>query len=191
MVLHSGGPLAVRRIPFRQLRNGRGITTSDGLRDDRDALGGSLDWNGAGTQPDRRERQGRPVSNLHAWHEVATNTVVALVESRSGKIWGATGTELFEWTDPLRIRRRDFRKPASILITDIAEDTTGNLWMGTTTGILVLGESGIVQSFTVKDGLPGNWGGDVVARLQRKIVGGASYIHRSGPFFGGRRNSTT
>jgi ligand-binding sensor domain-containing protein/signal transduction histidine kinase len=109
-------------------------------------------------------KEGR-FSNYSVEQNAAAKSVVALAESRSGKMLAATAAGLFEWSDPLRIRRRDFS--ASAPITEIAEDSGGNLWVGTQNGIFVLGESGVLQSFSVRDGLPGHW----VAKLRQDSKG--------------------
>ena len=93
--------------------------------------------------------------NYRLGPEAAPNVISALLEGRSGKFWVGTEGGLFEWTGPLRFRRREF--PAPEFINDLAEDTSGNLWIGTTNGIYVYGDSGVVQHVTMLDGLPGDW----------------------------------
>jgi ligand-binding sensor domain-containing protein/signal transduction histidine kinase len=88
--------------------------------------------------------------------EAAGSSIVALARSRSREIWVATESNLFEWTDQGRWRRRDV--PSGFQhITALAEDTHGSVWVGTTTGIVVIDESGAVQTFTPLQGLPGRW----------------------------------
>jgi len=89
-------------------------------------------------------------------HEAAQNFVTALRQSRSGKIWCATRSSLYEWNG-VTFRRRQFPLPPGEQIGDIVEDSRGGLWIATTAGIYVLGESAAVQTFTQKDGLPGTW----------------------------------
>src|SRR5260370_20148442 len=89
-------------------------------------------------------------------HEAAQNFVTALRQSRSGKIWCATRSSLYEWNG-VTFRRRQCRLPPGAQIGDIVEDSRGGLWIATTAGIYVLGESAAVQTFTQKDGLPGTW----------------------------------
>ncbi len=108
---------------------------------------------------------GRIAANSHAARfttlslapENGAASVLALAESRSGGMWAATKTGLFAWTDPLRIRRHDVPLPAPERITDLTEDAAGRLWVGTTTGIVVLGRDGGLRRFTMNEGLPGNW----------------------------------
>jgi ligand-binding sensor domain-containing protein/signal transduction histidine kinase len=83
--------------------------------------------------------------------------IVALVESRSGKMWAATETELFEWTDALDFRRHDLPTSSQNSITALAEDSGRHLWVGREHGIAVLGDHDVTESFTSKDGLPGEW----------------------------------
>jgi ligand-binding sensor domain-containing protein/signal transduction histidine kinase len=90
-------------------------------------------------------------------HEPAQNFVTALRESRSGKIWCTTRTSLFEWSEAGSFHRREFPLPPGEQIGDIVEDPRGDLWIGTTGGIYVLGKSGVVRTWTQKDGLPGDW----------------------------------
>jgi ligand-binding sensor domain-containing protein/signal transduction histidine kinase len=115
-------------------------------------------------------------------HEAAQNHVTALRESRSGKIWCATESSLFEWNVASGFRRRQLPLPPGDEIGSIVEDPGGDLWIGTSAGIYVLRESGTVQSFTVKDGLPGNWVEmllvDSKGRLWAALRGGLVLISR-------------
>ena len=88
--------------------------------------------------------------------ENAVSSIVALAPSRSHEIWAATEAAVFEWTDSFSVRRRDLPSPVR-RITGIAEDTNGSLWVGTTTGIVVLDSDGTSQTFTARLGLPGDW----------------------------------
>jgi ligand-binding sensor domain-containing protein/signal transduction histidine kinase len=84
------------------------------------------------------------------------NFIGAVIETRSGAMLAATESGLIEWTDPLHFRRREI--PAlKARISDIAEDAAGNLWIGTTAGIAVVRGNEIIRSFTLNDGLPGDW----------------------------------
>lgn len=87
----------------------------------------------------------------------AANNIGALLATRSGRIWAATAAGLFEWTDPRHFRNREFSAPPQGSITDIAEDTRGDLSIGTTTGIYFYRDGALAANLTVKDGLPGNW----------------------------------
>ena len=89
--------------------------------------------------------------------EVRQNFVTALLEARSGKIWCATAAGLFEWGVSGSFRRKEFPTLSKILITHLAEGPDGDLWIGTTAGIFVIRDNGVVQSLTLKDGLPGQW----------------------------------
>lgn len=89
--------------------------------------------------------------------EATRNYVTALRESRNGKIWCATRYSLFEWSAASGFHRRELPLPSGEQITEIVEDPHGDLWIGTTVGIYVLGERGVVQTLTQKDGLPGVW----------------------------------
>ncbi len=83
--------------------------------------------------------------------------VIALVQSRSGAMWAATRTNLYEWTDPAHIRRFRFSPPDKQHITTAMESSDGKLWVGTTSGLVVLDQDRVVQSFAKRDGLPGEW----------------------------------
>ena len=113
--------------------------------------------------------------------DAAPNNIFALLEARSGKFWVGSEAGLFEWTDPLHFRRRELPAPPE-LVSDLAEDTSGNLWIGTPQGIYVYRESGVVERFTVKDGLPGNWVEmllwDSKGRLWAALRGGLALISR-------------
>jgi ligand-binding sensor domain-containing protein/signal transduction histidine kinase len=86
------------------------------------------------------------------------NYVTALRESRTGKfIWCATATGLFEWNGAGKFRRREMPLQPGVLITDVIEDPSGGVWVATNDGLFVLGGSGVVRSFFVKNGRPGSW----------------------------------
>jgi ligand-binding sensor domain-containing protein/signal transduction histidine kinase len=112
----------------------------------------------------------------------AQNSVTALHESRSGKIWCATPRSLFEWNATSGFRRRELPLPPRVIIASIVEDPGGELWIGTTGGIYRLGESGVVQTFHVKEGLPGYWVEmllmDSQGRLWAALRGGLALISR-------------
>ena len=84
-----------------------------------------------------------------------------ILESRTGKILAGTNKGLFESsTDAsgsIHFRRSTFPGLDSVVITDLAEDSAGNLWVATTTGVLVYAGSGSPQKLGVKDALPGEW----------------------------------
>ena len=101
------------------------------------ALRRSLDRYVPGTQPDRNSTAMARFTNYQLGREAAPNNIVALLETRSGKLWGATPAGLFEWTDPTGFRRREFPPAPPFPITDLAEDANGDLWVGTTTGIYI------------------------------------------------------
>jgi ligand-binding sensor domain-containing protein/signal transduction histidine kinase len=88
--------------------------------------------------------------------EPTLNYITALRESRSGKIWCATRRSLFEWNGR-NFRRKQLPLPPGDQIGDLLEDPHGDLWVAASSGIYVLAESGVVQTFTQKDGLPGAW----------------------------------
>ena len=112
-------------------------------------------------------------------HEAARNFVTALRESRSGKIWCATSRRLYEWNG-MSFRRQELPLPVGEQIGDLVEDPRGDLWIGTTAGIFVLGESGVVRTVIRKDGLPGDWVNalllDSKGRMWAATRGGLSLI---------------
>jgi ligand-binding sensor domain-containing protein/signal transduction histidine kinase len=114
--------------------------------------------------------------------EATQNFVAALRESRSGKIWCATARNLFEWNGASDFRRRQFSLPPKVAIGSVAEDREGGLWIGTTAGIYLLGESGVSDRLTVEDGLPGNWVemllADSKGRIWAATRGGLALIGR-------------
>jgi ligand-binding sensor domain-containing protein len=90
-------------------------------------------------------------------HEAAQNYVTALRQLRSGKIWCATRSSLFTWSGADGFRRQQLPLPPEAQIADVLEDPQGGLWIGTSEGIYVLAESGVVRTFAQKDGLPRDW----------------------------------
>src|SRR5258708_3180432 len=115
--------------------------------------------------------------------DAASNYIEALLETRSGKMWAATRAGLFEWTGQRNFRHGEFRGLERANITGMLDDERGDLWIGTTWGIYVYGDSGVQkQSFTVKDGLPGNWVEmlllDSKGRLWAALRGGLALIGR-------------
>lgn len=76
--------------------------------------------------------------------------VTALRESRSGKIWCSTRRALYEWDRANHFRRIPI--PLHSDINDILEDPQGNIWVATSREILVMGDRGVVKTFTPKVG---------------------------------------
>ena|SRR5579871_897751 len=95
-------------------------------------------------------------TNYRLGADPAANRISALLEARSGKFWVGAKGGLFEWTDPLHFRRMNFPTPPQ-LVNDMAEDASGNLLIGTTTGVYIFRDNRIVQNVSSKDGLPGTW----------------------------------
>ncbi|HEV2687992.1 MAG TPA: two-component regulator propeller domain-containing protein [Bryobacteraceae bacterium] len=126
--------------------------------------------------------QGARFATYAPEQQPSQNNVAALQESRSGKIWCATRSSLFEWNRAGSFRRREFMLPPEAFIGNIVEDPRGDLWIGTISGIYRLGDNGVAQSFTVKDGLPGNWVEmlllDSKGRLWAALRGGLALITR-------------
>jgi ligand-binding sensor domain-containing protein/two-component sensor histidine kinase len=123
---------------------------------------------------------GARFTNYRLAPSAAANDVGPIFETRSGAILAGTDAGVFEWTDPANFRRRELTGIDPSAITDMAEDRAGNLWIATTTGINKYGSSGIIQSFTVKNGLPGNWVQtllfDSKGRLWAGVRGGLAMI---------------
>jgi ligand-binding sensor domain-containing protein/two-component sensor histidine kinase len=119
-------------------------------------------------------------TNYRLAPSAAANDVGPILETRSGAILAATDASVFEWTDPANFRRRELTGIDPSAITDMAEDRAGNLWIATTTGVSRYGPSGISQSFTVKNGLPGVWAQtllfDSKGRLWAGVRGGLAMI---------------
>jgi ligand-binding sensor domain-containing protein len=115
-------------------------------------------------------------------HEAALNSVAELRESRTGKIWYATARSLFEWNGANDFRRTQLLRPPNGRITSIVEDPHGELWIGTIDGMYLLDDSGISQSLTVENGLPGKWVEalllDSQGRLWAAVRGGLVLITR-------------
>src|ERR1700687_5566601 len=119
----------------------------------------------------------------HAPEREATRTsVTALRESRNGKIWCSTRFTLFEWSAASGFRRRELPLVPGGQISEIVEDRRGDLWVRTTAGIFILGESGVVQTLTQKDGLPGAWVNtlllDSKGRMWAAIRGGLALVEQ-------------
>jgi ligand-binding sensor domain-containing protein/signal transduction histidine kinase len=125
---------------------------------------------------------GARFTNYRLGPDAASNNVGTLLESRSGAILAATAGGLFEWTNPASFHRRDLYGIDPQSITDMVEDSAGNLWIGCTTGIYVWGPGGIVQSFSTKNGLPGDWAQNLIfdskGRLWAALRGGLAMIGR-------------
>jgi ligand-binding sensor domain-containing protein len=86
----------------------------------------------------------------------AKNLVVAMRESRAGKLMLATPREVFEWSSPQSFRQQP-QRPGPILIQDLVEDAHGDVLVATSNDLSVYGAGGTEQRFTEKDGLPGAW----------------------------------
>lgn len=86
----------------------------------------------------------------------AKKSVIALSEARSGGEWLATSRELFRWTEPGSMRQIPLR-PGPIQIESLLEDRRGGLWVGTSSGLIILHPDGEVQNFSSATGLPGDW----------------------------------
>ncbi len=121
-------------------------------------------------------------TNYRLGPEAAANSIGNLLELRSGAILAATAGGLFEWTDPAKPRRRDLHGIDPQTITDLAEDPDGNLWIGTMAGLRLIGPGGIMHSFDMKDGLPGDWVQmllrDSKGRLWVAVRGGLAMMSR-------------
>ena len=121
-------------------------------------------------------------SNYRLGTDSAANNVGTLLELRSGAILAATAGGLFEWTNPGSFRRRDLYGIDPQSINDMVEDSAGNVWIGSSAGIFVCGPGGIVQSFSTKNGLPGDWAQDLLfdsnGRLWAALRGGLAMIGR-------------
>jgi len=115
--------------------------------------------------------------------DAASNNVGTLLELRSGAILAATAGGLFEWTNPGSFHRRDLHGIDPRSITDMVEDSAGNLWIGSSAGIFMCDQGGIAQSFSEKDGLPGDWAQNLVfdskGRLWVAVRGGLGMMSRS------------
>jgi streptogramin lyase len=121
--------------------------------------------------------------------DAADNDVGTLLETRSGSIRAASRGGLFEWTDPSNFRpnfrRTESRGLEKLAIAAMLEAEDGELWVGTTAGLYLLGDHGIVGSFTIQNGLPGNWVEmlltDSQGRLWVASRGGLVRMSRGGP----------
>jgi hypothetical protein len=76
------------------------------------------------------------------------NYITALRKSKSGGIWRATRSGLFERDGASTFRRRDLPLPPEALISGMVEDPQGELWIGTSAGIYVLAKDGVGRTFT-------------------------------------------
>lgn len=106
--------------------------------------------------------------------------ITALMETRSGKILAGTAAGIFEWTDPREIRRK-IPGIGQLAISDLAEDGSSDLWVGTTTGIYICGDGGVRRDFTTKNGLPGDWVQALLLdsrRIWATVRGGLALITR-------------
>ena len=122
-------------------------------------------------------------TNYRLGTDAASNNVGTLLELHSGAIVAATAGGLFEWTKPGSFQRRDLHGIDPQSITDMVEDSAGNLWIGSTTGIFVCGPGGVIQRFSMKNGLPGDWAQNLLfdskGRLWVALRGGLAMITRA------------
>src|SRR5580658_5955036 len=87
--------------------------------------------------------------------------VNAIVELRSGKLLIGTNAGLFESaadsSGALHFCRSLLPGAAELETTHLLEDSSGDLWVATTAGLVVYRGERIVQRIGVQDGLPGTW----------------------------------
>jgi ligand-binding sensor domain-containing protein len=122
-------------------------------------------------------------TNYRLGPDAASNNIGTLLELRSGSLLAATAGGLFEWTTPGSFQHQDLYGIDPQSITDMVEDAAGNVWIGSTTGIYVRGPGGIVQHFSIKNGLPGDWVQSLLfdskGRLWAALRGGLAMIGRA------------
>jgi ligand-binding sensor domain-containing protein len=77
------------------------------------------------------------------------NSVSALMEDSTGRIWCGTAGGLYEMLTGHRFRRQPLPAPPPgrerIAVTDLLEDAGHRLWLATRSGIYVIGKDGAVQ----------------------------------------------
>jgi ligand-binding sensor domain-containing protein/signal transduction histidine kinase len=141
-------------------------------------------WIGTARGLSRIAPGGNPArfTNYSVPQATGSNYAFSVIESRSGKMLAANWEGLMEWTDPLHFRRREFSVPPTTRFSDIAEDAEGNLWAGAHTGLFLLEASGVMRSFTPRDGLPGKWVNMLMAdskgRMWAALRGGLAQFSR-------------
>ncbi len=128
----------------------------------------------------RIDPRGARISNYAPGRDPVKNEVMALRETHSGKIWCATRSGLFAWSAVDGFRPGPLTLPPGESISEIVEGLHGELWIGTTVGIYVIGNSGVVRTFTRKDGLPTSWVNtlllDSKGRIWAGVRGGLALI---------------
>ncbi len=124
--------------------------------------------------------RGARFMNYRLGPDDAANNIGTILETRPGAILASTAAGVFAWTDPSKTRRKDLPGVEELTIIDMVEDRTGKLWIGTTTGIYVYGPGGLVQTVSMKNGLPGDWVAtllfDSKGRLWAALRGGLAMI---------------
>ncbi|WP_064603980.1 ligand-binding sensor domain-containing diguanylate cyclase [Photobacterium sp. J15] len=86
-----------------------------------------------------------------------TLSVISLAPRRKGGAWvGSFNHGLFIFNNQ-ELKHVDLQGLPSNAIRTILEDNQGNLWIGTTAGLVKYSDDGKQQLFTTKDGLPGDY----------------------------------
>jgi ligand-binding sensor domain-containing protein/signal transduction histidine kinase len=128
-------------------------------------------------------RQSR-FTNFRIGADALANRVGPLLESRSGAIRAGTAGGVFEWTDPRNVHRLESNGIERLGITAMTETGDG-LWVGTTTGLYLLGPHGILQSFKPDNGMPGQWVESLLVdskgRVWVAMRGGLVLLRQSAP----------
>jgi signal transduction histidine kinase/ligand-binding sensor domain-containing protein len=104
------------------------------------------------------------------------NSVTALFESSSGRIWAGTWNGLFEMLKDGKFRRQPLPDPpqgwSGVEVSDIGEDRCGKLWLASIFGIYAIGKDGAVEWIDKGHGLPHEVVNTVVRARDGKLWAG-------------------
>lgn len=119
------------------------------------------------------------VNNSDKSSSLPSNNVTAVICSKRGTVWVATGEGLCRYDE----KHDCFHKVSSINqpVSFLCEDNDGNLWMGVSIGMIRYEVSN--DSLTLYDDLPGNWNSNDVRRAVFCRSNGEMLVGMSGGFY--------
>ncbi|MGF1756543.1 diguanylate cyclase [Photobacterium sagamiensis] len=151
------GLIRLRQTPFSTWDKTRGlagdyIRTVLALDSGEIIVGGSR---GLSVIQNRQNRNYSPSTSDDLAPE--TLSVMSLAPRQKGGVWvGSYNHGLFSFDNQM-LKHVDLQGLPANVIRAIVEDNQGQLWVGTTAGLVKYSTDGTHQLFTTKDGLPGNF----------------------------------